>query len=161
MRKDYVDSCVFLGFILEKDQKCKDYVNTIGYKNRNTGIISYFVISEIFLAIMIKNKDKEKNYEKLEKFKAFDYIDEIINKMLRERVLIINKLNTNIVDEGLVKELKIINYSLNDDDIFHLIEAVKSKCDFFVTTDREIIENIKLKDFLANKYSLKIIDLKL
>jgi len=152
---------VFLGFILEKDQKCKDYVNTIGYKNRNTGIISYFVISEIFLAIMIKNKDKEKNYEKLEKFKAFDYIDEIINKMLRERVLIINKLNTNIVDEGLVKELKIINYSLNDDDIFHLIEAVKSKCDFFVTTDREIIENIKLKDFLANKYSLKIIDLKL
>src|SRR3989344_5318476 len=99
MRKDYIDSCIFLGFALEQGQNCKDYINTLGYKNRNIGIISHFVISEIFLAIILKIKDKEKHYEKLEKFKAFEYIDEIINKMLRENVLIINKLDTNIINE--------------------------------------------------------------
>ena len=43
---------MFLGFVLEKDQKCKDYINTIGYKNRNIGIISHFVVSEIFIKLI-------------------------------------------------------------------------------------------------------------
>ena len=32
MRKDYVDSCVFLGMILDKNQDCKNYINTLGYQ---------------------------------------------------------------------------------------------------------------------------------
>src|SRR3989344_7060158 len=101
MRKDYVDSCVFLGFVLEKDQKCKDYINTIGYKNRNIGIISHFVISEIFISIIVKIKYDDKFKENLVKDETFHYIDNIINQLLTKSRLKINKLSKDIIDINL------------------------------------------------------------
>src|SRR3989344_631937 len=160
MRKDYVDSCVFLGFVLEKDQKCKDYINTIGYKNRNIGIISHFVVSEIFIKLitMIHNKDKvERNYVEDE---TLQYIIDIFKELLRSQNLIINKLSKSIIDIELYTNLKEIDYKLTDDDMFHLIEAIKKECHAFITIDKEIINNIKLSNHLLNYHKLQIIELK-
>jgi|SRR3989344_1867316 len=159
MRKDYVDSCVFLGFVLEKDQKCKDYINTIGYKNRNIGIISHFVISEIFIKLITMiNKDKvEGNYVEDE---TLQYIIDIFKELLRSQNLIINKLSKSIIDIELYTNLKEIDYKLTDDDMFHLIEAIKKECHAFITIDKEIINNIKLSNHLLNYHKLQIIELK-
>ena len=158
MRKDYVDSCVFLGFVLEKDQKCKDYINTIGYKNRNIGIISHFVISEIFIKLITMiNKDKvEGNYVEDE---TLQYIIDIFKELLRSQNLIINKLSKSIIDIELYTNLKEIDYKLTDDDMFHLIEAIKKECHAFITIDKEIINNIKLSNHLLNYHKLQIIEL--
>ncbi len=161
MRKDYVDSCVFLGFVLEKDQKCKDYINTIGYKNRNIGIISHFVVSEIFISIIIKIKYEDKIKENFIKNEAFQYIDNIFNGLAMKRELQINKLSKEIIDINTYDELKNMDYKLTDDDIFHLIEAIKSECHTFVTIDNEILNNTKLKNLLLNRYGIKIIEPKI
>ena len=161
MRIDYIDSCIFLGFVLNNNQNCKDYINTVGYMNRNKGIISHFVVSEIFITLITKLEDKNQKFEKIEKSKAFYHIDNIISKMLKDNVLIINKLKTRVIDELLLNEIMNVDNKLTEDDIFHIIEAIKDKCDFFVTTDQEIIKNSRLREHLSIKYNLKIKELKL
>jgi len=159
MRKDYIDSCVFLEHILDKNQNCKDYINTLGYKNRNLGIISHFVISEVFIAILTKILSKDKNQEKVEKEIALIYFKNIIEELRKNNNLIINKIDNSIIDEELYKELKNINYSLSDDDILHLINAIKQCCNYFITIDKEIINNKILRDYLQNKHEIKVIEL--
>ena len=156
MRKDYVDSCVFLGFALDQNQNCKDYLFTVGYKNRNIGIISHFVLSEILCTILtkIKHSDDTIKEEDLRE-SAIKMSIKTIRNLKEEGKLIIKKLSTHIIDETLLKELNAIDNRLTEDDILHIIEAIKNQCDFFVTADKEITENQKLKEYLSHYPNLK------
>ena len=90
---------------------------------------------------------------------TLQYIIDIFKELLRSQNLIINKLSKSIIDIELYTNLKEIDYKLTDDDMFHLIEAIKKECHAFITIDKEIINNIKLSNHLLNYHKLQIIEL--
>jgi|SRR3989344_6156760 len=162
MRKDYIDSCVFLGYALDKNANCQNYIQTIGYNNRNKATISHFVLSEILYTIIIKLKyEKDHITEYILKETAFKLIDNTINELIKKKYLIVNRLKTNIINEDLLRELQNIDNRLSEDDIFHIIEAIVNECDFFVTSDKEIISNSKLREHLSRNHKIKILEIKL
>ena len=53
---DYIDTCIFLAVTQGERhaQRCRTYLNTVGYKHHPCGVLSHFVISELFVAIITK-----------------------------------------------------------------------------------------------------------
>ncbi len=160
MRKDYIDSCVFLGYAINNDQKCKDYIHTIGYMNRNKAIISHFVLSEILYTLIFKiNNLINSHNEILVKETAFKLLEEIMNELVKKNSLEVEKLKTKLIDNVLLKELIKTDVQLSEDDTFHIIVAIKTNCDFFVTTDKEITSNKRLREYLSKEHNLKVLEL--
>lgn len=158
---DYIDSSIFLGYAFEQGDACKEYLNTVGYKSHNKGVVSHFVMSEVLISLLIKIKLKDPLQESIAKEKAFKLLDETITRLLIENKLTILNLTARIIDTELLNELKEKDTKLTDDDALHLIETIKEKCQFFVTTDEKIIKNKGLREHLSNNYNLKIKEIKL
>ncbi len=153
---EYIDSCIFLGFVFDENDAYGRYLNTLGYKQHNKGIISHFVMSEILINIIFKSRSTNPLDDQVTKERAFKMVNEFLYELKEENKLKILKLNTRIIDEELIRRIKENDTLLTDDDAFHLIEAIKAKCRYFVTSDKEIIENNKLREYLKTQHKLKI-----
>lgn len=158
---DYIDSSVFLGYVFKQGDNCKKYLDVVGYKAHNKGIISHFVMSEILINLLIKINLDNPIEEDIVKADAFKLVNETIITLREGDRLKILKLTARIMDPELLNELRGFDTKLTDDDALHLIEAIKAKCQFFVTTDKEIINNKGLKENLSKNYNLKIKEIKI
>ena len=159
MRKDYIDSCIFLAHLFNENNYCRDYINTIGYKNRNRGVISHFVLSEIMINIITKIDYDDYLKGKILREECFENISETIIRLKYKKLLDILKITSKILDKELYDKLIKSDTKLTEDDALHIIEAIKSNCDFFVTIDKEIIANKKLREYLNQNHNLKIKEL--
>ena len=158
---DYIDTSIFLGYMFEQGDSCKEYLDVVGYKSHNIGVISHHVMSEILINLLLKVKLDDHIKEEYAKERAFKLLDLTITKLREKGRLKILKLTSRIVDPELFEELQSQDTGLSDDDAFHLIEAIKERCQFFATTDEEIIQNKKLREYLVKNYNLKIKEIKL
>ena len=49
---DYIDTSVFVGALVEEDHSCRKYLQTVGYKSKDKGSFSHFVLSEIMKKLL-------------------------------------------------------------------------------------------------------------
>ncbi len=155
---DYVDACVFLAIIFQESDgvRWKNYVDTIGYKTHNKGVISHFVLSEIVMNIMEKIKLSDRQRERELQAAIITNALAIITSLYREQRLRVLKLTRRSLDASLVQELQEKAYGLTDDDAFHLVAAIKAKCRRFITKDKYLLEEENLQRWLQQEYNLKI-----
>ncbi len=143
---DCIDSSVILGTLFEKEEKCEQYVNIVGYKLRNKGLLTIPLIGEIFTNTFLK---VSKNIEEVSERKFFiqnavDFFDTTIMGLLQRDKLVIAKIE--IGDHLFTGRIKEIDYRITDDDALHLSSAINKKCQRFVTIDKELLkENFKNK----------------
>ena len=158
-RYDYIDSCIFLHHIFEEGTVCRRYLNLVGYKRHNKGMVSHFVMGEIVINLLLKLKKRDPVQEILLKERAFLLLDDTIRQLRANDNLLILRLTGAIADTSLFKELKAVDAFLTDDDALHLLVAIKEGCSRFVTLDQELAKNERLRQHLIAKYNMRILDL--
>ena len=97
----------------------------------------------------------EKLYD-IEKGSAFKILLASINKLREENRLHIETIKKDQLNTEIFDKIKEFDYSIDDSDAFLLTCAVQHKCQFFVTTDKNLNENRVLKERLRNEFNLKI-----
>lgn len=55
---DCLDSSIVLGTIFEEDEQCDTFINVLGYKMRNKGLLTQLIIGEIFTNLFLKVSTK-------------------------------------------------------------------------------------------------------
>ncbi|MBS3151190.1 hypothetical protein J4443_02305 [Candidatus Woesearchaeota archaeon] len=152
---DMIDSSIFLGFIFDEDNKFKEYLNVVGYKNQNKGSITNSLMGEILTNIFVKVKDENKIEQSLLRTKVFGLLDQIMTKLIEEGKLEIIKLNKSNFDFDIFNNIKGIDYAISDDDAIHLTSAIIMNCQNFVTSDK-LAENKILCEKIKSEYNLNI-----
>ncbi len=157
---DYVDSCVFLSIAFEEGDAlaCKTFVNTRGYRQHPRGIISHLVVSEIFVGILEKVQLRDALEEERVRLRAMQQLSWLFTTLLEDGRMRIARFTRRALDLDLFDHLKALEYSLSDDDAFHLVAAVAEGCDRFVTKDRTLVKSERVQTFLKRHYGLSIID---
>lgn len=144
--KDFYDSSIFLGLLIEKDDLCKKRIDLIGYKGKNNGIISHLILGEIFTNLFLK---LDKDYLRIEAFKV---IDSIFDKCIKENRLKIAKIERG--DDLYIDDL-LEDYQMEYSDARHVSEAIVLRCNIFWTTDK-YLNQPHIKSIIKKKYKLLI-----
>lgn len=138
---DCLDSSIILGTIFEeKDQeRCKTYLNLVGYKLRNNGLFTVPLIGEIFANLFLKvyRTVPDPNERKLLLQKAVDFFDDSIISLLLQEKLIIAKIENT--DYQFIDRIQEIDYAITDDDALHLSSAITKGCQKFITLDAVLL----------------------
>jgi len=148
--QDCIDACIWIGAFFEENHSCAEYIKQIGYKLRPNGLITVPLLGEIITLLIIK-VPPEKSYIVT---RVFEDLYKIINKLKNEKRLEIARL-TDINKEA-IEDIKETDFAIDEDDALHLAWAIKHQCKNFITLDKKLIENEKLKSVLRNKYRLRI-----
>ncbi len=138
---DCVDASVVLEAVFEDEEKCKQYLNTIGYKLRNKGMLTVLLIGEIFSNLFIKVSQKmEDPFErKVVIQNVVDFFDDTLIALLQKERLTIAKIKGD--DYQHVKKIRELDYKITADDAFHLSAAVSNQCQRFITIDRYLLND--------------------
>jgi predicted nucleic acid-binding protein len=147
----YIDTSVILSLVFDDPRyESQEYLNIVGYKAKNKGVLSQFTIGELFSNVLLKLK------EDIVRKNAYDLLDWIIRKLLDEDRANILKFDGAIVNSSLFEEIRTADYAVTDDDAFHLMCAIACKAACFVTKDIALCSNQRLKEYLMKKFNLKL-----
>ncbi len=151
---DDVDSCVVLETIFE-EERCKLYVNTIGYKLRNKGMITIPLAGEIFsnLFLKISQNIDDAVMRKVVIQNAVDFFDDTMMTLLQKGRLIIAKINDG--DYQYIPRIKELDYKITDDDALHISTAINKKCQRFITIDKDLL-NDRFRGMIKSEFGLVI-----
>jgi predicted nucleic acid-binding protein len=143
---DCIDASIILETVFEDEERCEQYVNTIGYKLRNKGLLTIPLIGEIFTNLFLKVSESIGNQteRKVMLQTAVDFFDNVIIRLLQQNKLKISKINNN--DYKFVKRIKELDYAITDDDALHLSSAINNNCQRFITKDKVLLD----KNFKSN-----------
>jgi predicted nucleic acid-binding protein len=141
-----IDACIFLGLIVEKHGDCQRFLNNIGYKGRDIGLITHPIIGEIVTNILLKV------HNKLDREEAFRLLDTILYYGIQSNKFKIAKLTQgdDLHSEDLMRE-----YWLTEDDAKHLSNAIIHGCNSFITIDEKLTDE-KVVNSIKEKYGLTI-----
>lgn len=143
---DCIDSCIILGTIFKEDEHCELYIDTIGYKLKNKGLLTIPLIGEVFANLLLKveKKTDDKFEQKLFMQNAVDFFDTTISRLIYQERLLIGKML--IADFQHVSRIKELDYAVTDDDALHVSDAINKRCQRFITTDKTLLnENFRGK----------------
>lgn len=138
---DCIDSSIILEIIFENEEKCKQYLNTIGYKSKNQGLLTIPILGETFANLLLKSSQTIEDPIKRKIFiqSAVDFLDDIILDLLLRGRLIISKLEKS--DYQFVSKIQELDYKITGDDAFHLSSAINKQCRRFVTIDKDLLHD--------------------
>lgn len=148
---DYIDTSVVLSIVLDKSHhESQEYLNTVGYKMKNRGVFSQFAIGELFSNILLKLK------EDMVRRNAYDVLDWVLGRLIDENRATILGFDSSVIDSALYDEITGVDYEVSGDDAFHIICAIKCKAACFVTKDKALCSNQRLKDYLMRRFDMKL-----
>ncbi len=154
---DCLDSSIILGIAFEEKEaeQCKQYINTVGYKLKNKGLLTIPLVGEIFTNLFLKVSRDIKDYSKRKVIiqSLVDFFDETIMTLLSKERFIITKIQS--ADYVYIPRIKELDYKITDDDAFHLSSAISQKCQRFVTLDRVLLQE-HFKESLRKEFGLLI-----
>ena len=152
---DCIDACVILGTLFEEEEESKQYINTIGYKLKNKGLLTIPLIGEIFSNIFLKLYQNINDSIERKAFiqNAVDFFDDTIMSLIQKDKLTIGKIDGG--DYQFIKRIKEIDYKVTDDDALHLSSAINKKCQRFVTVDQELL-NDNFRSKIRTEFGIKI-----
>lgn len=154
--KFYIDTVIILDYIKSRNNNSIQFLENLKDNNEWSGYTSSFTKLELVdnlqsldhmnnLAIKerktldeITRKRNQRRLMKSELTSSVDTVEKFFDKFRKE--IILYDLN----ESGWNKALglcKLINISAKD--VIHLSTALESKCDFFITNDTDLIENVK------------------
>ncbi len=154
---DCIDSCIILGTIFEEkeNEKCKQYLNIVGYKLRNNGLLTVPLIGEIFANLFLKvyRTVPESSERKLLLQKAVDFFDDSIVNLLLQEKLVIAKIENS--DHQFIERIKELDYAVTDDDALHLSSAINKGCQKFITLDAILLRD-QFKSRIKTEFNIII-----
>ncbi len=133
---DCIDSCIVLGILFQESiGELQEYIRTVGYKQRNKGLLTVYLMGEIFTNLFTKicQKVEDGTIRAVLLQNALDFFEDVIMELLRQDRLIIAKIQNS--DYQLIRQIQELDYAITDDDALHLSCAVNNQCQRFVTTD--------------------------
>jgi len=136
MEYDCIDACVVLEALINNDRNCVKFVNTVGYKLSNTGLLTIPLVGEIFVNLLFKERNQSFIID------ALHYFDDLVTTLINKKRLVVVKLKPR--DINFIEEIMKIDYSITFDDAFHLSFAINNKCQKFITLDNVLLkENVR------------------
>jgi hypothetical protein len=152
---DCIDACIVLGLLFEEHEGCRHYLDNVGYKNKNKGLLTIPLIGEIFTNLLLKLPEKipDPINRKVFMQSAIDFFDQTIMHFLKEKRIEISPMT--IQDQKYVVHIKNVDYTITDDDAIHISTAISKDCQRFVTIDKLLLQkNCKIR--IRNEFNLTI-----
>ena len=137
---DCIDASVILGSVFREDENCDNFVNTIGYKLKNNGLLTIHLVGEIFTSVFLKIVQYiEYPFEKKQFLQdVVDFFDKTIINLFERQRLSIAKVKDS--DYQHIMAIKSLDYAITDDDALHLSVAINNNCQRFVTIDKVLLK---------------------
>ena len=153
---DCIDASVILGTLFEKEERCKTYINTVGYKLKNCGLLTIPLVGEIFTNMFLKIPQHiEEAERKVFLQSTIDFFDFTIMHLIQKNRLIIAKIKSG--DYQFVKRINELDYKISDDDLLHLSSAINNNCQRFVTIDKVLLEE-NFRNNIKREFGMMIIE---
>ncbi len=153
---DCIDSSIVLEIIFQNEEKCKQYLNTVGYKSKNAALLTISILGEILTNLFLKASETVDDQIKRKVLiqNAVDFLDDTILDLLPRKRLFISKIEKN--DHAFVQRIQELDYKITDDDAFHLSCAINNHCQRFVTIDKDLL-NDTFQENMQREFGLRII----
>ena len=138
---DCIDSSIILEIIFKNEEKCKQYLNTVGYKSKNAGLFTIPILGEILTNLFLKASQTVEDpiNRKVLIQNAVDFLDDTVLDLLPRGRLFISKLEKS--NYQFVQRIQELDYKITDDDALHLSSAISNRCRRFVTIDKDLLND--------------------
>jgi predicted nucleic acid-binding protein len=152
---DCIDSSVVLGTVFKEDERCDNFINTVGYKLKNKGLLTIPLVGEVFTNLFLKiSKNVDDPFQRRVVIQtAIDFFDETIMNLLQQDRLVISKIKDG--DYQHIRRIKELDYTITDDDALHLSSAINNNCQRFITLDKVLL-NANFKNKMKKELGLVI-----
>ena len=147
--KSFIDSSIYLEVVVEgKHQKdCLRFLDKVGYKNTNLGIVSVFIMGEIFAGVF-------KSFKKTEtRLKALGLLESFLSEQIETEKVNVITLEKN--DLQYIDKINDIDRKISYDDASNLSKAISVCCDSFITID-EVLLNEETRNRFRQEFRIKI-----